>query len=235
MEKQVASKKKVFCKQNIPNMLLVLRMILVPAIVVLMILDVYIGSQTIYHMKSIITKQVYCKISLFMLISACLFVFASFTDFLDGFIARKFNWVSDFGKLWDPIADKVLINSVLICMSWHGMVPIFIPVIMIARDVIVDANKMVAASEGLVIAANIYGKLKTVLQMAAIIFIFFICCNDSNGYNEPAMWWGIQNLLMYAATLMSVTSGFIYFSQISKARKAKKAEEANKEESVEHE
>jgi len=212
-------KKKIFCKQNIPNMLLVLRMLLVPAIVTLMILDVYIGSARIYSIKSLTNKLPYCDITLFMLIAGCLFVFASITDFLDGFLARKYKWVSDFGKLWDPIADKVLINSTLICLCWHGMVPIFVPVIMIARDVIVDAKRMVAAKDRIVVAANIYGKMKTVLQMVGVIFVFFICCNASDGYDDPAMWWGVQNFVLYAATIVSVISGVVYFKQINKQMK----------------
>lgn len=217
-------KKKVFCKQNIPNMLLVLRMVLAVVVVILLIADNYTHgfsnvNPLIYTLKSpkwwgnnIYVSRVY----LFFLIAGCLFVLAAITDWLDGFIARKFNWVSDFGKFWDPIADKVLVNSVLICFAWHGYCVILIPVIMIARDVMVDAQKMIAAKKKIVVAANFWGKCKTVLQMVGIVLIFFIFANNGSDLSDP-MYWSIQQLMLYLATVMSVVSGVIYFKQIHKA------------------
>ena len=218
--------KKIFCKQNIPNMLLVLRMLLVPVIIGLLIAEHYqVGNNPeIYHLIDPFHKGGhYSSIHLYFLLAAIFFVLAAITDWLDGFIARKYNWVSDFGKLWDPIADKVLVNSVLICFAWMTIIPVFIPVIMIARDVCVDAQKMVAAKKGTVVAANYWGKLKTILQMVGIVLIFFFFdCHYYEVQIEPAykgLYWGVQNLMLYLATVMSVASGIIYFIDINKALK----------------
>ncbi len=217
--------KKIFCKENIPNMLLVLRMILVPVIVGLLIGERYSNIETnpiVYHLITPFgTGSYYSTIHLYFLLAGIFFVLAAITDWLDGFIARKKNWVSDFGKLWDPIADKVLVNSTLICLAWLTMIPVFIPIIMIARDVCVDAQKMVAAKKGTVVAANYWGKLKTVLQMAGIVLIFFFF-NCKYEYIDPdfkGLYWGIQNLVLLLATIMSVASGIIYFIDINKALK----------------
>jgi len=228
MAKQIQTKKKVFCKQNIPNMLVILRMVLAIAVVTLILLDGYCcpGNKIIYTIKDIFLKDSkginkdYCDITLYMLLAGILFVLASITDWLDGKLARKYNWVSDFGKFWDPIADKVLVNSTLIAFAWCDLIPVVIPIIMIARDVLVDADRMIAAKQNIVVAANIYGKMKTVLQMIAIIFIFFLFSRH-DFTTHALMYWLVQNLLMYVATLMSVFSGVIYFKQISKAKKEK--------------
>lgn len=204
--------KKVFVKQNIPNILLVTRIVLTVAVVVLLLIpNEYF--QIVYTLKSIVThNDSYTVVTLNYLLAGIFFTIACITDFLDGHLARKYNWVSDFGKLWDPIADKILINSVLICLAAQNIIPVWIPVIMIARDVAVDADRMVAASKNVVVAANIYGKLKTIFQMVAIIFVFFFC--NSNSTYEAAMYWGIQNLPMYIACLLSIISGVIYFRDI---------------------
>lgn len=225
----MVDQKKIFCKQNIPNMLLVFRMLLVPAIVALLIADWFVfntpADPIIYHLIAPFANvdTWYTKISLFFLLSGIFFVIASITDWADGFIARRYNWVSDFGKLWDPIADKVLINSILICLSVSGIVPIYIPLIMIARDVCVDAQRMVAASKGVVIPANYWGKLKTVLQMVGTIFVFFFFnCSFFDVQAEPlynGMYWGIQNLMLHLATVVSIISGVVYFIGINKALK----------------
>ena len=225
---------KIFQKKNIPNMLLVLRMILAVAVVVLIICDCYYRTRVIYNVSDMFLKeewdksqhQGYCSISLLMLIAGGLFVLACITDFLDGYLARRFNWVSDFGKFWDPVADKVLVNSVLICFAFHCFIPVWIPVIMIARDVVVDAQRMIAAKKDVVVAANIWGKAKTVLQMIGIIWIFFFCCGTEYAYH-PGMWWGIQNTVLYLATIMSVVSGVIYMVRINQVLKNKNAKPKN--------
>lgn len=216
--------KKIFTKQNIPNILLVLRMLLTIAIVALLIANHYVLDAV--HNKIIYTLQtpkwwgkIYVsKITLFVLLSGCFFVVAAVTDWLDGFLARKYNWVSDFGKIWDPIADKVLINSVLICFAWLGYCTVAIPVIMIARDVAVDAQKALAAKKNVVVAANFWGKCKTVLQMVGIILIFFFFANNGSDVHD-AFYWSIQQLMLYFATIMSVASGIIYFVEINKKLK----------------
>lgn len=218
--------RKIFVKENIPNILLVIRMILVPIIIGLLIADYFVcGSSADPLVYSLLTPfntdYHYTKVCLFFLLAGILFVIASITDWLDGKLARKYNWISDFGKLWDPIADKVLINSVLICFAVGGYIPIYIPIIMIARDVCVDAQRMVAAKKGIVVAANYWGKLKTILQMVGVILIFFLFNAQFNDL-DPALkgvYWGIQNLMLHLATIMSVASGIVYFVNINKAMK----------------
>lgn len=221
----MTSTRKVFSKRNIPNILLVSRMILVPVIVALLIADFFTKGDSfnkiIYSMVLPFDRDFdYTKVSLFFLIAGSLFVLASITDWLDGFLARKYNWVSDFGKFWDPIADKVLINSVLICFAAAEYVPFYIPVIMIARDVIVDAQRMVAAKKDIVVAANYWGKLKTVLQMVGIIVIFFFFnAQYDELHSSKWVFYVIQNLMLHLATIMSIASGINYFVNIRKAVK----------------
>ncbi len=246
MKKALNKNKSVMRKENIPNMLIIFRIILAVAIVVLMLIPfdkyaealfgekAYFGA-TIYTFKSVLNVDGsldYSNVYLNEIIAGGLFVLACFTDWLDGLIARKKGWVSNFGKLWDPIADKILINSILICFAYWQMIPAFIPIIMVARDVAVDADKMVAASKGYVVPANVFGKLKTIVQMFAIIVIFFFFNGRINFINsfeyqlaqdDRAVWWGIQNLLMYVAAFLSVLSGIIYFIDISKNKKARHA------------
>ncbi len=98
-----------------------------------------------------------------------IFIIASITDWLDGYIARKYNLVTDLGKFLDPIADKLLVLSALIIFVSQGIVPVWIVYVMIARELIIGGFRSIAASKGIVIAAIMSGKVKTVLQMIAII------------------------------------------------------------------
>ena len=129
-------------------------------------------------------------------------------------IARKYNMVTDYGKFMDPIADKLLVNTTLIILALYGpiQIPVICVIIMVARDTIVDAVRMNAVRKNIVVAANIFGKLKTVLQMVALILILI---NDF-GLDDL---WGIPNYLkigqwfIYLATLASLVSGIIYCVQ----------------------
>ena len=154
-------------------------------------------------------------------LSACIvFIVASATDYLDGHLARKWNQVTSLGKFLDPIADKLLVNSMLIffCFPWsfapsnEVLVPVFCVIIMIGRDLVVDALRLIAVEKNQVIAANIFGKMKTVFQMVAIPAVML------NGW--PFSYfdadWGyfrISLILVYIATLMSLISGIIYVIQ----------------------
>ena len=112
--------------------------------------------------------------SLSMVNIVCLIIFAvaSITDFLDGYIARKNNLITSFGKFIDPIADKLLVNTSFILLAFNTQVPMVAVLIMIWRDTIVDAIRMMASTKGKVMAAGMLGKAKTVTQMVAIIFAF---------------------------------------------------------------
>ncbi len=150
---------------------------------------------------------------------AVFFIIASFTDFLDGYLARKNNEVSTMGKFLDPIADKLLVDSLLIflCFEWSYSegslsIPAFCVVIMIARDLVVDGLRQLAASKGKILAANMFGKVKTVAQMVAIPLVLlngwpFTYFDAGWGYGRIAL------VFVYLATLASLLSGIIYVYQ----------------------
>ena len=157
------------------------------------------------------------KVELQYIIAGAIFVIASLTDFLDGYLARKNNQVTDTGKMLDAIADKVLVNPILILLSVKMSVPVIIPVIYITRDIIVDAIKMEAASKGKVVAAIGSGKLKTAAMMIGITLVFF--------YNIPFEFINIRVdlFLLYFACIMSIVSAVQYF-KLNKDIIFKKAE-----------
>lgn len=165
-------------------------------------------------------------INLVFLIIFVFFVAACFTDYLDGYIARKSHQVTDLGKFLDPVADKVLINSLVIYLISPSIFAPYIPnadqvfrfnmwcaMLLVVRDIVIDALRFVAARKNVVIAANNFGKLKTVLEMIAIGAVllngFPFCYFDSSW---PA---GLRvvDLLVYLATIASVGSGIIYLAQ----------------------
>lgn len=139
------------------------------------------------------------------LIGGGIFLVASLTDSLDGYIARSRNLVTDFGKVMDAIADKVLVNGVLIALACNGSITVAVPIIIVTRDIFVDSIKMVAGSKGKAVGASLLGKLKTICMMAGITLTFF--------YNFPCELIGfdLANGLLYVATLLSVISGIQYY------------------------
>lgn len=147
------------------------------------------------------------------LVGCIIFIVASITDFIDGHLSRKNNLVTDFGKFMDPLADKFLVNSSLIILAVQksNLLPVLIVVLMIGRDIAVDGIKLISAKKGRTVAANIYGKLKTVFQMIAIPVIFL------NGfpfnYLLKENTYIITIILASLACLMSLISGVIYIYQ----------------------
>ena len=139
------------------------------------------------------------------LIAGVLFIIASLTDYLDGYLARKNNQVTDLGKMLDAIADKFLVNPVLIVLAANHTIPVIIPVIYITRDIVVDAIKMQAASKGKVQAAIKSGKYKTAIMMVGLCLVFF--------YNIPFEFINIRvDLgLLYIACILSVVSAYEYY------------------------
>ena len=148
-------------------------------------------------------------INLLYIIGGIIFLVASLTDFLDGNIARKNNLVTDFGKVMDAIADKILVNGVLIILACNGIISVVIPVIIITRDTFVDSIKMVAGSKGKAVGASILGKLKTICMMTGMTLTFF--------YNIPFELINIDiaSGLLYVATILSIVSGIQYY-QVNK-------------------
>lgn len=138
-------------KMNLPNKLTILRVLMIPFFVFFMLTDWwgYTGR----------------------LVALALFVVASFTDYLDGHIARKHNLVTNFGKFMDPLADKLLVCSALICFVELGELPAWIVIVIMAREFIISGFRLVASDSGVVIAANLWGKFKTVSQMIMTILI----------------------------------------------------------------
>lgn len=187
---------------NLPNKLSMFRILLVPIIAGIYLF--YTGDDVVVW-KLNETKTIITSGSLLVLV---LFALASFTDFLDGFIARKRGLVTSFGKFIDPIADKLLVNTMFILFAIQGMIPVLAALIMIWRDMMVDGMRMNASSSGKVVAAGMMGKIKTVLQMLAIVVILL--------QNTPFGFVGIpmDMILLWGAVFVSVVSGVQYFLQL---------------------
>ncbi len=137
---------------NLPNKLTVLRMLLVPVFVLLLLLQ----DGTVQSLR---------------LAALAVFCIASFTDFLDGYLARRDHLVTDFGKFMDPLADKLLVCSALICMVGLRQLPAWYVIIIIGREFIISGFRLVASDNGIVIAASWWGKFKTVSQMITVILL----------------------------------------------------------------
>ncbi len=137
---------------NLPNKLSILRVLLIPVIVVLM-------SMT----------ESWCNTA-----AVICFMIASFTDFLDGYLARKNNWVTDFGKFIDPVADKLLVLSTFLMLIQQGLFPAWGAVVILARELSVDGLRLVAMTKNHVIAAGPLGKIKTFSQMLYILYLMIL-------------------------------------------------------------
>ena len=154
---------------NLPNKITMFRMVLAIIIIILLLFpfdSVGLELPTIYVNETLVMEIKY-------LIAGVLFIIASLSDFVDGKVARKYNMVTDFGKMMDAIADKVLVNSTLIILSATGFIHPIIPVIIIMRDTVVNSIKMIAGSKGKVVAAIKSGKIKTALLMVGIVLTLF--------------------------------------------------------------
>ena len=138
-------------------------------------------------------------------IAALLFAIASITDFVDGYIARSRNLVTDFGKMMDAIADKILVNSILIILCAQGFIHPIIPVVIILRDTIVNSIKMAAGNAGKVVAAIMLGKVKTACLMIGIVLTLI--------YNMPFELWNLRiaDFLLVVAAVLSIISGIQYY------------------------
>lgn len=187
---------------NLPNKITVARMLLIP----IMIIVPYLGFNNI----------LFGSVTIGSFITLIIFLIASFTDFLDGYLARKNNLVTTFGKFLDPIADKLLVLSALIMLVEQGIIPGWIPIIIAAREFIVSGIRMLAAGDGKVIAASWYGKVKTVSQMVAIS-LAFLSTNTFMQFTSVEMGTGtlilniLMSLAMIVAVLTTILSGVDYF------------------------
>lgn len=171
---------------NLPNKLTIIRIILVPIMVIIPLLNIqgeWLGTSFTYWIINLI------------------FITASITDKLDGYLARKNNQVTTFGKFADPLADKILVLSAMLLLVEFGKLPAWIPIIILAREFIVSGYRLIAVEQGgKVIAASIFGKIKTVTQIIAIILAFIDVNSFGRCFNGGLT--GIQLILNVLQTLM---------------------------------
>ena len=169
---------------NLPNKLTVLRVIMVPFFVVFMLFDIT-GAADKW-------------------IALVIFCVASLTDMLDGKIARKYNLVTNFGKFMDPLADKLLVCTALICLTSMDRLNVIVVLVIIAREFIISGFRLVASDNGIVIAASYWGKFKTVSQMALIIVLIM----DLGG-----VWNIVGTVLTWVALILTVVSLIDYIAK----------------------
>lgn len=186
---------------NLPNKITISRIIL--SLIIIFILLFPFDASGLALPKLFINETI--VVDLKYILAGFLFIIASITDFVDGYIARKYNMVTDFGKMIDAIADKVLVNSVLIILAASGFISAIIPVIIVVRDSVVNSIKMVAGNKGHVVAAIKSGKMKTACLMVGIVLTLF--------YNLPFELWNfkVSDALLIIAAVLSVISAIQYY------------------------
>lgn len=170
---------------NWPNRLSILRVLLVPVCVLLL------------HFQN-----TPCRIA-----ALCVFTIAALTDFLDGWMARKYKLVTNFGKFIDPVADKLLVLSTLIALCGIDMIPAWVCIVILFRELAVDGLRLVAVEQGKVIAAGKLGKIKTVTQIVTIIFFLLFGCK----FAQPDFIGIVGTLAVIASVVMTLWSGVDYF------------------------
>jgi len=187
-------------KLNLPNKITIARIILAILMIIMLLVPWYdLGME---FPEYLVNGEI---ISLKYIMAGIIFLIASLTDFVDGYLARSRNMVTDFGKVADAIADKILVNGLLIILAYDRIIPILIPVVIITRDIIVDSCKMISGNKGKVVAASWLGKAKTMCMMVGLTLTLF--------GNIPFTFinLSVDNLLLLIATLLSVVSGCQYY------------------------
>lgn len=218
---------------NLPNSISLVRILLIPIILILMLVN---------WDQAIVSGSYQLQVA--WLLAGIFFIVAVLSDYLDGYLARKLKQVTTFGKFFDSIADKLLTNSVLIVMSYFGIVPIWMTLILIMRDFLIDALRQILASRQVIMAANWYGKWKAAFQMGGMSILFFVSYKNFGGStvgNGTYDQYGYINQLifipMYLTTILSLYSAGVYFylnyphlmdSQSNKPVKIKKSKKVKK-------
>ncbi len=194
---------------KLPNRISFSRIVIALLIVIILLFP--FDSAGINTLKIFVNESIVVDIK--YIIVGVLFVLASLTDFLDGYVARRNNSCTDFGKMIDAIADKILIDSILILLATIGFIHPVIAVVVIIRDVAVDSIKRYCASRGLILGSIKLARVKTILFMISISMILF--------YNLPFELFNLKiaDILLVVATIMSVVSGFGYYSYMKKRLK----------------
>jgi CDP-diacylglycerol--glycerol-3-phosphate 3-phosphatidyltransferase len=164
---------------NLPNKITLMRIVLIPVFIVVLMLG-------------------------YNYVAATIFVLAALSDAVDGHLARKLNLVTNFGKIMDPLADKLLVFAALLCLIELGGIPSWMVIVILARELTITSLRSIAASEGIVIAAGMSGKIKTVFQMVAIPLLLL--------QNWPFSYIGIpmDQIMLWAAVIMTIYSGLEY-------------------------
>lgn len=191
---------------NVPNRITICRIILSVVLLVLMIFPLNRIGLSFPELKInaeliIDSKYIICGV---------IFLIAAVTDFLDGYLARKYNLVTDLGKVMDAIADKLLVNGVLVILATEGLISVIIPVVIVSRDIIVDSIKMVAGQKNGAVGASNTGKIKTVFMLVGITLLLF--------YDLPFALINIYpaRVIIMIATILSIISGIEYYTKNKK-------------------
>ena len=181
---------------NLPNKITLFRIFLIPIFIVLVLAPLNLGTLTVFG----------SDIDIQLLVAAILFSVASFTDWLDGYLARKMNIVSNFGKFADPLADKMLVMSALILLVELGMAPSWVVAVIVSRELAVTGLRLILVEQGgTVMAAAWPGKIKTNTQMFAIIFLLI------NDFPFGGLNVSIGTILLYVCLFFTIYSGVNYF------------------------
>lgn len=192
---------------NLPNKLTIIRILLVPVMCIIPFLGL---------------KEQILGIELEFWIMNLIFIIASLTDKLDGYIARSRNLVTNFGKFLDPIADKILVLAAMLILVEKQMIPAWIPIIVLTREFVVSAYRLIAVEQGgKVIAASVWGKLKTVTQMIAIVFAFiningtnvFFSFINGNLNSIELIINAVTSIMLVISVISTIFSGWDYIKQ----------------------
>ena len=181
---------------NAPNKITIFRIFLIPILIILLLVT---------------------SISNRFFLALIVFLVASFTDHLDGKLARKYGQITTFGKFLDPLADKMLVMSAIICFVDLNLISSVPVIIILLREFLVTSMRLVAMSSGKVVAANIWGRTKTVTQLIAIIVILVSQCFSTKianlSYNELNFISSINNFFVWISVFFTVFSGYIYMKE----------------------
>ena len=167
---------------NLPNKITVFRILMIPFFVACMLI-----KEIPYH----------------EIIAGVIFIIAALSDLVDGKIARRFNLVTNFGKFMDPLADKLLVQSALLCFVANGLLPAWIAIVIMSRECIISGFRLVAADKGIVIAAGYLGKLKTVFQMVMRVMLIF-------HFSHP-VWLATEQIFIWGSLILTIVSLIDYF------------------------
>ena len=167
---------------NLPNKITVFRILMIPFFVACMLI-----KEIPYH----------------EIIAGVIFIIAALSDLVDGKIARRFNLVTNFGKFMDPLADKLLVQSALLCFVTIGLLPAWIAIVIMSREFIISGFRLVAADKGIVIAAGYLGKLKTVFQMVMSVMLIF-------HFSHP-VWLATEQIFIWGSLILTIVSLVDYF------------------------